>query len=57
MNYTLQPAESVSDGIKRIVDGKIERAIEHIDGADDPHETIHEVRKRCKERSSPKFVH
>lgn len=49
MEYTLQPAESVSDGIKRIVDGKIERAIEHIDGTDDPHETIHEVRKRCKE--------
>jgi len=44
MNYTLQPAESVSNGIKRIVDGKIERAIEHIDGATDPHETIHEVR-------------
>jgi CHAD domain-containing protein len=49
MEYTLHPRESVSDGIKRIVDGKIERAIDHIDGGGDRHETIHEVRKRCKE--------
>ena len=51
MDYTLQPEESVSDGIKRIVDGKIERAIDHIDSDSDSdqHETVHEVRKRCKE--------
>ena len=49
MNYTLQPDELVSDGIKRIVDGKIERAIGHIESDSDRHETIHEVRKRCKE--------
>jgi CHAD domain-containing protein len=49
MKYTLQPDEHVSDGIKRIVDGKIERAIDHIDEGDDRHETVQEVRKRCKE--------
>jgi CHAD domain-containing protein len=49
MEYTLQPDELVSDGIKRIVDGKIDRAIDHIDEGEDRHETVHEVRKRCKE--------
>lgn len=49
MEYTLQPSERVSAGIKRIVDGKIERGIEHIDGDMPRHETVHEVRKRCKE--------
>jgi CHAD domain-containing protein len=49
MEYTLQPEERVSEGIKRIIDGKVERAIEHIDGDMDRHETVHEVRKRCKE--------
>ena len=49
MEYTLHPDELVSDGIKRIIDGKVERAIEHIDGDGDRHETVHEVRKRCKE--------
>lgn len=49
MNYTLQPDELVSDGIKRIIDGKIERAIGHIESDSDRHETVHEVRKRCKE--------
>jgi CHAD domain-containing protein len=49
MKYTLHPDEHVSDGIKRIVDGKIERGIDHIDEGDGVHETVHEVRKRCKE--------
>ena len=49
MEYTIQPDERVSDGIKRIVDGKIERGIDHIDEGGDVHETVHEVRKRCKE--------
>jgi len=49
MDYTLQPDERVSDGIKRIIDGKVEAAIGHIDGEMGPHETVHEVRKRCKE--------
>ena len=49
MEYTLQPDERVSEGIKRIIDGKIETALGHIDGDLGPHETVHEVRKRCKE--------
>jgi len=49
MEYTLHPEESVSDGIKRIIDGKIERAIGDIDNDSGHHETVHEVRKRCKE--------
>lgn len=49
MEYTLQPDERVSEGIKRIIDGKVDRGIEHIDGDMDRHKTVHEVRKRCKE--------
>jgi CHAD domain-containing protein len=49
MDYTLQPDESVSEGIVRIVDGKVETAVGHVDGEMDRHETVHEVRKRCKE--------
>jgi CHAD domain-containing protein len=49
MAYTLQPDERVSEGIKRIVDGRVESALDHIDGDMGPHETVHEVRKRCKE--------
>ena len=49
MEYTLQPDERVSEGVKRIIDGKIETALGHIDGDMGPHETVHEVRKRCKE--------
>jgi CHAD domain-containing protein len=49
MEYTLQVDESVSAGIKRIIDGKVQSGIEHIDGEMGRHETVHEVRKRCKE--------
>jgi CHAD domain-containing protein len=49
MEYTIQRAKPVSEEIKRIIDGKVEAGIEHIDGDMDRHETVHEVRKRCKE--------
>jgi CHAD domain-containing protein len=49
MEYTVQSDEPVSDGIKRIIRGKVEIGIGHIDGDIDRHETVHEVRKRCKE--------
>jgi CHAD domain-containing protein len=49
MEYTIRADETVSDGIERIIAGKVETAIEHIDGDMDRHETVHEVRKRCKE--------
>jgi CHAD domain-containing protein len=49
MEYTLQREESVPDGITRIIDGKASTAIDHIDGEMGRHETVHEVRKRCKE--------
>lgn len=49
MEYTIQPDESVSVGIVRIVSGKAGTAIDHIDGDMERHETVHEVRKRCKE--------
>lgn len=57
MEYTLQPAEPVSDEIKRIIHGKVESGIEHIDGEMETHETVHEVRKRCKEvRAAARLV-
>jgi CHAD domain-containing protein len=49
MEYTLRRDERVSEGIKRIVEGKVETGIEHVDGDMDRHEAVHEVRKRCKE--------
>jgi CHAD domain-containing protein len=49
MEYTIQRDETVSEGIKRIVDEKVAAAIEQIDSDADRHETVHEVRKRCKE--------
>lgn len=49
MKYTVQPDETVSEGIKRIVDGKVEDALRQIDDEPDRHEAVHGVRKRCKE--------
>jgi CHAD domain-containing protein len=49
MEYTIQPDETVSNGIKRIIRGKVDTGIGHIDSDMDRHETVHEVRKRCKE--------
>ncbi len=46
---TLRRDESGSAGIDRILEGKIDAAIGHVDGGMDRHETVHEVRKRCKE--------
>jgi len=40
MEYTIQRCEPVSDEIKRIVEGKIEAGIEHIDGDMNRHETV-----------------
>jgi CHAD domain-containing protein len=49
MAYRLLKNEPVDVGIKRIVGEQIDRAIEEIDEEEiDPHETVHQVRKRCK---------
>lgn len=50
MSYHLTADEPVAEGVKRIVHEELDRAIDHVD--DDElarHETVHEVRKRCKE--------
>lgn len=50
MSYQLEGTESVEEGVKRISTEKVDRAIDHItDGGMERHETVHEVRKRCKE--------
>ncbi len=49
MEYTIQSDETVSQGIKRVIGGKVEDALARIDDESDRHETVHEVRKRCKE--------
>lgn len=49
MKYTIQRDETVSEGIKRIIDDRVETGIDHIDSDMDRHETVHELRKRCKE--------
>jgi len=49
MAYHLLKNEPVDAGIKRIVHEQIDRAVEEIDDEQlDPHETVHQVRKRCK---------
>jgi CHAD domain-containing protein len=48
MDYTLDPHEPVSAEVQRIVDSLVADGLAHLD-ADDPHEAVHEVRKRCKE--------
>lgn len=49
MAYRLLAEESVEKGIKRIVREQIDKAIEEInDQGLDRHQTVHQVRKRCK---------
>ncbi len=48
--YKFLPDETVEEGVKRIARGLIDKAIADIDNADiGDHETVHEIRKRCKE--------
>lgn len=49
MEYTIRRGEPVPAEVKRIIDSRVGTAIEHIDGGMGLHETVHEVRKRCKE--------
>lgn len=50
MSYQLKRDETVDEGVKRIATEKVDRALDHItDEEMDRHETVHEVRKRCKE--------
>jgi len=49
MSYRLQAGESVHDGVIRVAREQISRGIAEIDDAAlDRHETVHQVRKRCK---------
>ena len=49
MGYRLERDESVEDGIRRIAVEQIDKALAEIDDDDlDRHETVHQVRKRCK---------
>ncbi len=49
MAYRLSKSETVDAGIKRMAGEQINRAIEEIDDEElGPHETVHQVRKRCK---------
>jgi len=49
MSYHFKRSESVTDGVCRIAGEQIDRAIAEIDdGKLDGHETVHQVRKRCK---------
>lgn len=49
MDYTLDPHEPVAAETSRIVGSLVEDGLDHLANEDDPHETVHEVRKRCKE--------
>lgn len=49
MAYRLKPAEAVNDAVIRIAREQLGKAIAEIDDGDlDHHETVHQVRKRCK---------
>ena len=49
MAYRLEADESVDSGVRRIAMEQVEKAIREIDDAElGSHETVHQVRKRCK---------
>lgn len=48
MPYRILSHESVEDGLRRTSREQIHRAIDEIDGDLDIHDTVHQVRKRCK---------
>ncbi|MGM0633514.1 MAG: CHAD domain-containing protein [Pseudomonadota bacterium] len=49
MPYRLNPAESVQDGIRRVIGEQAARALDELSDTHlDQAETIHKVRKRCK---------
>jgi CHAD domain-containing protein len=49
MSYRFEPGEEVERGIRRIGSEQIDSALREIDDSDlGPHETTHQVRKRCK---------
>lgn len=50
MQYTLDPREPVSVAVPRVVGSLVDDGLDHLEHADDdPHEAVHEARKRCKE--------
>ena len=49
MPYRIRRSETVPEGVRRVACEQIDRAVGEIDDVDlDPHETVHQVRKRCK---------
>lgn len=49
MAYHIDKQKTVKAGVVKIAKSQINKAIEEIDNKDlDPHETVHQVRKRCK---------
>jgi CHAD domain-containing protein len=49
MSYRLDKGESALEGVKRIAAEQVGKAIHEIEAPDlDAHETVHQVRKRCK---------
>lgn len=49
MSYRLEPDESLGAGLKRIIHEQIDRAVLSLENVDDdPHEAIHDARKRFK---------
>lgn len=48
MAYRLEPTESIEEGLRRVAREQIDRALAEIESDLDPHETVHQVRKRIK---------
>ena len=49
MTYRLLPDEEIAEGVRRIATEQVDRALAELDDAElDDHETVHQVRKRCK---------
>lgn len=58
MSYRLDRREGIEQGVRRIAREQLDKALAEIDDADlDRHETVHQVRKRCKKlRALARFV-
>ena len=49
MGYRIETTETVQEALHRVAREQIDRALAEIDDADTgPHQTVHQVRKRCK---------
>jgi len=58
MGYRFEEGESAKDGIRRIASEQVKKALDELGDSDlDPHQRVHQLRKRCKKiRAAARLV-